>query len=526
MLKTDRLLGIVFTLLLAACGGGGGGGGGGGNNPPPTSGWVMGVFEPSTNFDALCVSPRSGIDPATGDPYPDRPGTVLNQNNWLRSWTNELYLWYREVPDINPAGFTTPDYFDELVTPNLTPSGNPKDRFHFTFPSDEWFALSQSGVQAGYGATWVLLATLPPRRALVAYTDPNSPATAPSVNLARGAEVLSVDGIDLVNDNTQAGVDILNAGLFPSAPNQSHTFGIRDLGSQTARVVTMVSANVTSVPVQNVTTVQTNTGVVGYLLFNDHIATAEAALINAISTLQAASVSDLVLDIRYNGGGFLDIANELAFMIAGPGRTTGQTFERLEFNDKYPNTNPVTGQSPTRQFLSTSVGFSPSVPVGTPLPSLNLNRVFVLTGPGTCSASEAIINSLRGVDVQVIQIGSTTCGKPYGFYPADNCGTTFFSIQFRGVNAKNFGEYPDGFSPQNTTSAGGVRIPGCSVADDFQHALGDPAEGRFAAALGYRVGLTCTVPPSGMAKSASGVPTPADGVIFKSPWLENRILRD
>ena len=178
------------------------------------------------------------------------------------------------------------------------------------------------------------------------------------MNLARGAEVLSVDGIDLVNDNTQAGVDILNAGLFPSAPNQSHTFGIRDLGSQTARVVTMVSANVTSVPVQNVTTVQTNTGVVGYLLFNDHIATAEAALINAISTLQAASVSDLVLDIRYNGGGFLDIANELTFMIAGPGRTTGQTFERLEFNDKYPNTNPVTGQSPTRQFLSTSVGFS------------------------------------------------------------------------------------------------------------------------------------------------------------------------
>jgi hypothetical protein len=160
------------------------------------------------------------------------------------------------------------------------------------------------------------------------------------------------------------------------------------------------------------------------------------------------------------------------------------------------------------------------------LPTLNLNRVFVLTGPGTCSASEAIINSLRGVNVDVIQIGSTTCGKPYGFYPADNCGTTFFSIQFRGVNAKNFGEYPDGFSPQNTTSAGGVRIPGCSVADDFQHALGDPAEGRFAAALGYRVGLTCTVPPSGMAKATLGVPTPADGVIYKSPWLENRILRD
>jgi C-terminal processing protease CtpA/Prc len=522
MLRTDRLLCIALALLLGACGGGGGGGG----TNRVGGGWVMGVFEPSTNFDALCVSPRSGIDPATAMPFPDRPGTVTDQNNFLRSWTNELYLWYREVPDLNPASSTTADYFEQLVTPALTASGNPKDRFHFTFPSDEWFALSQSGVQAGYGATWVLLATLPPRRAVVAYTEPNSPATAANVNLMRGADVVSVDGIDLVNDNTQAGVDILNAGLFPSGPNQAHTFGIRDAGSQTTRVVTMVSANIASAPVQNVRTVTTNTGEVGYLLFNDHIATAEAALIDAIETLQAASISDLVIDIRYNGGGFLDIANELAFMIAGPGRTTGQTFERLEFNDKYPNQNPVTRGSPVRQFLSASVGFSPSVPVGTPLPSLSLDRVFVLTGPNTCSASEAIINSLRGVDVDVIQIGSTTCGKPYGFYPADNCGTTYFSIQFRGVNAKSFGEYPDGFTPQNALGAGGVRIPGCSVADDFQHALGDPAEGRFAAALGYRVGLTCTVPPSGLSKSLEGAPVAADGVIHKSPWLENRILRD
>ena len=524
MHKPDRILGIVLVLLLAACGGGGGGGGG--SNPPPTSGgWVMGVFAPSTDFDALCVSPRSGIDPTTGVPFLDRPGTMIDENNFLRSWTHELYLWYGEVLDTNPAGVPTLAYFDTLVTPASTPSGQPKDRFHFTFPTADWIALSQSGVQAGYGATWVVLSTLPPRRAVVAYTEPNSPATAPNVNLMRGADVLSVDGVD-INVDTQAGVDVLNAGLFPSGPNQSHTFGIRDLGSQTTRLVTMVSANVTSAPVQNVTTVATGTGVVGYMLFNDHIATAEAALINAVNTLQAASVSDLVLDIRYNGGGFLDIANELAFMIAGPGRATGQTFERLEFNDKYPNMNPVTGQSPVRQFVTTSLGFSPSVPTGTPLPTLNLSRVFVLTGPGTCSASESIINSLRGVDVDVIQIGSTTCGKPYGFYPVDNCGTTYFSIQFRGVNAKNFGEYPDGFSPQNTLSAGGVRIPGCSVADDFTHALGDPTERRFAVALGYRTALSCIEGPSGMAKALSAEAVPSDGVVYKSPWLENRILRE
>ena len=62
-----------------------------------------------------------------------------------------------------------------------------------------------------------------------------------------------------------------------------------------------------------------------------------------------------------------------------------------------------------------------------PLPTLDLSRVYVLTSAGTCSASEAIINGLRGVGVQVIQIGGTTCGKPYGFYPPDNCGTTYFA---------------------------------------------------------------------------------------------------
>lgn len=191
---------------------------------------------------------------------------------------------------------------------------------------------------------------------------------------------------------------------------------------------------------------------------------------------------DLVLDIRYNGGGYLDIASEVAYMIAGPTPTAGQTFELDQFNSKNPTVNPVTQDAITPLgFHTTTQGFS--LPAGQALPSLNLARVFVLTGGSTCSASEAIINSLQGVNVQVIQIGSTTCGKPYGFYPADNCAVTYFSIQFQGVNAKNFGDYPDGFTPQNTVATEGVLVPGCSVADDFTHTLGDPAEGRLGAEL-------------------------------------------
>jgi hypothetical protein len=99
------------------------------------------------------------------------------------------------------------------------------------------------------------------------------------------------------------------------------------------------------------------------------------------------------------------------------------------------------------------------------------------------------------VGVLVIQIGSTTCGKPYGFYGTDNCGTTYFTIQLQTVNALGFGSYADGFMPQNAsvpvgTPAGAV-LPGCSVADDFTRALGDPLEGRLASALNYRATAMC-----------------------------------
>ena len=470
---------LLGGLLLSACGGGGGGG-----SMPPV-GWQMGVFQPSASFEARCVVPRTGIDPGTNMAFPDRSGTLLDENNWLRSWTNELYLWYSEVPDQNPALFNTTDaYFQVLKTAAITSSGAAKDKFHFTYATDQWEALSISGVQAGYGAQWVLVAAAPPRQILIAFTEPGSPAASAPASLLRGAEVLAVDGVDAVNNNTQSGVDTLNAGLFPANVNETHSFQIQDPGGG-QRTVMMTSASITSHPVQNVGTIPVSGGSVGYMLFNDHLATSEVALVTAFTTLQNAAVNDLVLDIRYNGGGYLDIASEVAYMIAGPGPTTGQTFELTQFNSKYPTTDPVTGQTITPvPFHSTTQGFSTTA--GVALPTLNLPRVYVLTGPDTCSASESIINSLRGVNVQVIQVGSTTCGKPYGFYPQDNCGTTYFSIEFRGVNAANFGDYTDGFSPTNAPAPAGVALPGCSIADDFTHALGDPAEARLATALNYR----------------------------------------
>jgi len=518
-----RGMAVLALANLAACGGGGGSGSGG-----ASAAWVKGVFAPSSNFAAQCATPRVGVDPLTGRSFPDVQGSTLSENNFLRSWTNELYLWYSEVPDIDPAGHATADYFNLLKTSVLTPSGSPKDRFHFTYPTGVWEQLSQSDVQAGYGLEWALIAAAPPRKVMVAFTQPGTPATA--ANIARGTQLLSVDGVDVASGSAAA----LNAGMFPASAGERHSFEVLDPGASAPRTVTLQSANVTSTPVQDVKTVATASGAVGYMLFNDQVASAESELIAAIKQLKSAGVSDLVLDIRYNGGGYLDIASELAYMIAGAAQTTGRVFDRIQFNDKYSGINPVTLQplTPT-PFHDQSQGFS--VASGQALPTLDLPRVYVLTGGGTCSASEAIINGLRGIGVQVIEVGSTTCGKPYGFYPQDNCGTTYFTIEYKGVNAAGFGDYSDGFSPQNAVGAIGVPLPGCSVADDFTHALGDPLEGQFAAALAYRTSGSCPA-PSGVALSARqkraiyGVTPSAalpagDDVLRKPPLRESRWYR-
>jgi carboxyl-terminal processing protease len=529
------LLPLAALAALYGCGGGSGStglaSGSGSSGGSGSSNWTPGVFQPSSEFAALCANPRSGTDPYTGQAYPDKQGSTLDENNWLRSWTHELYLWYDEVTDVNPADYTTSDYFQLMKTTETTASGAPKDRFHFTYPTSTWEALSQSGVEVGYGLQWEIVAGTPPRNIQLAYLEPAAdlPADTVAANLVRGETLLAVDGVDVVNSNDQTSINTINAGLSPSTAGETHTFTVEDPGSSTPRTVTLQAENVTSIPVLLETTVTSpETGAtVGYILYNDQVAPAESELISAINDLKSKGVSDLVLDLRYNGGGLLDLASELGYMIGGS-QTAGETFEVETFNSQYTTTNPVTGQpiTPTL-FHDTTQGFSTTA--GQPLPTLDLPRVVVITGQDTCSASESIINGLEGVGVTVYQIGSTTCGKPYGFYPQDNCGTTYFSIEFQGVNAKGFGGYGDGFSPANTTPAVGAVVPGCSVADDFSHALGDPNEARLAAALAYLANpqaATCPSPPTGNAPPATlSQRQLLERIFVRSPMRQMRILR-
>ncbi len=456
--------------------------------------WQAGVYEPESEFINQCVAPRSGIDPFSGNAYPDEQGTAMDEKLWMRSWTNDTYLWYDEVEDNDPANFTIAGYFDQLKTTELTPTGTLKDNFHFSRATDEYNTLTQTGVSSGYGFEWEFVSLVTPRELIVQYTEPNSPAA--QAGIPRGASLKTVDGVDFVNANTQEAVDVINAGLFPSESGKTTNFTF-DLVDGSELTVSVTSANIEVSPVQNVRILDTDIGKVGYFQFNTFIRTAQDSLISTFEQFIDNNVTELVIDLRYNGGGLLALASQLSYMVAGPNQTNNAIFETLQFNDKYPTTNPVTGStiSPT-PFYSNEIDYNEGVLTNTLLPSLSVSTVYVITTGSTCSASEAVINSLRGIDVEVVQIGSPTCGKPYGFYPTDNCGTTYFTIQFQGVNNKGFGDFADGFIPTSTPNFA-FELPGCSVADDFTNPLGDANEGMLAAALAYAQTGSCPASAAG-----------------------------
>lgn len=226
---------------------------------------------------------------------------------------------------------------------------------------------------------------------------------------------------------------------------------------------------------------------VGYIEFLDFSFGMQDQMIDAFRQVHDAGVQDLVLDLRANSGGYLYIAQSTASMVTG-GASIGRVFEQLNYSDK----RGAETQASKLNFISTVEIPETRYGAGTDLPQLNLPRLYVLTSGATCSASESVINSLRGVDVQVILVGDTTCGKPYGFHERDNCGYAFFPIEFKGTNAKGFGDYTTGFTPT------------CNVADNPGALPGSASDPLLSAAFYHVDNGSC---PAGTA-TAQGAAVP------------------
>jgi carboxyl-terminal processing protease len=517
-----NLLAVVACISLVGCSGEGTSSAVPRTLPVQDNDWQAGIFEAQSGYKDQCATPRTGIDPFSDQVYPDALGSTMDEKMWLRSWSNDTYLWYDEVSDGDPLPYSVLEYFDLLKTDFRTDTGSFKDNFHFYQASDKYQTRTQSGLISGYGISWQFNQDFAPRNLQVRYTEPQSPAAIAGVQ--RGDLLIKINDIDFINSTEQTDIDSINAALFPDSAIQTVSFTLRNLQG-IERTVQLTSANITLTPVQNIKVMDTPAGRLGYLQFNSHIRPAQEPLIDAVQYFVDENVTQWVVDLRYNGGGLLAMASQLAYMVAGGAQTSGLIFDEMQFNAKHPNTNPVTGRtlSPT-PFYNRKIDYSNGILTSQALPSLNLTRVYVLTTEATCSASEAFINGLRGVDVQVVMIGGKTCGKPYGFYPQDNCGTTYFTIQFQGLNQKGFGGYSDGFIPTSSPLFA-ADVLGCTVADDFSHPLGDTKEAMLAAAINHMQDATC--PPVTKAKFIATLPQ-NPGVSIQTPntILEAIILQN
>ena len=488
----------VVAIALSACGGSGDAHTGVSPEPGPAPG------PGSAELAQMCAKGNPFVSSAATT---TREGSLEDEKRWIRAYMDERYLWYRDIPGLDLAaprynpldGQGQPLVLESLVnvfqdsrTPKLTLSGSRVDKFSFMIDSYSWNNFS-AGQDLGYG--WMLrqTGTGADKRWQVAYVYPTPQAgLAFAEGILRGDEIVSIDGYTAQDSSPGP----FNQALSPSQPG-AHEFVLLRRGERIRR--TLVAQTV-ELPQAEHRIISANGLRWGYLMFNSHVRSAEQRLLQAMRDFRSQGIDELVLDLRYNGGGYLAIASALANAIAGDERTRGRVFEQTRFNDKRSEKNFSMGFYGTTLFT------------GQAYTRLNLSRLYVLTSQETCSASESLINGLRGVDVQVIQIGGTTCGKPYGFYPQDNCGITYAAMEFEGVNDKGEGGFSDGIAP------------GCVAPDDLGFALADPREPLLATAIAHRQGGVC-VPNSARNMLGSTSATGADagsGPLLRPDWQRNK----
>lgn len=419
MKKRWRLAALVLPVLLAACGGG-------------------------SSDDGTC--------------------SVSAQKTWLADYMDDWYFWYQLSPRPNPAAYSSVEtYFDALLYTGNSASFPDPDRWSYFDTTANFERFFGDGQTLGYGVSVAGLEVegSPNSPLYVRYVEPQSPAAAQGV--ARGDQILSINGRSSAQVITANDYSALSA----SASGQTVTLVLRRGGQD--RTVTLSSTVYTLTPVQGAAVVTSPQGrKMGYLSVKDMISQVNSPLDAAFASFRSQGVTEIVLDLRYNGGGLVSVGANVASYIAGS-RGSGKAYAKLFYNDK-------------RSANNTSFAFS------NPAASVGVARVFVLAGERTCSASEQVINGLRGAGVDVVAIGNTTCGKPVGFLPADNCGLTYSVVNFESVNDRNEGRYFDGFAPT------------CAVAEDFTQPTGSSGDPLLQAARTYADTGACPAVAGGLAQ--------------------------
>jgi carboxyl-terminal processing protease len=435
---------LAALAMLSSCGGGGGGGG----NPAPPVGAVP-----------------------TPPPPPPTVSTcsLRSRQDWAAGVLREWYLFPETLPaSLDPSSFTSVEAYIDALT--ATARAQRRDRFftHLASIAEE-DAFFSAGSSAGFGVR--LSYETVQGRVFIAEAFEGAPALAAGID--RGTEIVAI-GTSAANMQTVSslmaagGPEAVSAALGPSTPGVTRVLRIAD--SAGTRDVTVAKADYTLTPISSrygAKIIDDGGRRVGYLNLRTFISTADPALRNAFANFRAQGITDIVVDLRYNGGGLVSTA-ELMGDLLGRNRSASDVFSFTTFRPEKSSNNS------TRFFRPEANSVAPT-------------RIAFIGTTGTASASELVINAfIPYLHANAALVGTNTYGKPVGQIAVDRsaCDDRLRVVAFKTENAARQGDYYDGLATKMEAT--------CQAGDDLSKPFGDPQEASIRASLDFLAGRGCT----------------------------------
>jgi carboxyl-terminal processing protease len=371
--------------------------------------------------------------PFAGCKKDDPEPAVVEENEALLGVMNDWYYYYNHIPDVDASSYETP--YDLLEAVRYLPY----DRWSYIDSWADFYAYYNESKYYGYGfgSSWS------GGKLYVSFVYRKTQMYERGVR--RGWILDAVNGTKL-----QQGMS-LNQMLNADQPGVTNTFRFIQPDNSTVDL-SLPTQEVTINSVIHAEVIERPNHKVGYFMLQNFTSPTVAELDSIFAIFIAENINELVLDLRYNGGGSAGVANYLASMIGGD-KVVGKPFTIYSYNDKQAATSDT-----TYNFMNVDK-------------RLNIDRLITICTRGTASASELVINSLKPF-MPVYIVGNDTYGKPMGSH-VWNYGNlyAYVILSFKTKNALGEGDYFDGL-PANIYQG-----------DDLTHMFGNPEEANLREAL-------------------------------------------
>jgi carboxyl-terminal processing protease len=360
---------------------------------------------------------------------------TLLVNNEIYKVMKSLYLWYEYLPDADPGNFDDPYEFMEYLR------YKPLDRWSLVMDKEEYNQYFEEGEMIGHG---MLLGEDSTGRIRICFVYRSTQAFEEGVR--RSWIVEAINDVAVTRDNFSELIGPKEAGI-----KNKFSF-INTDGEPVTLNLTKEILDITPVLHQEILNV--NNKLIGYMVFQDFIDAALPEIEDAFTEFRNSNIDELIIDLRYNGGGSLSVAEYIASWIAGTS-SSDKAFIKLLYNNKHPELDTIV-----------NVPYKEN--------GFDLERIFFIGTNSTASASELLINGLDPL-LDVSLIGDNTYGKPVGMLalPFINYDYVVLPVCFRFTNANDEGDFYDGLVPDSYAD------------DDLTKDFGDPEEDCLEATLNY-----------------------------------------